>query len=334
VSSDVTREGLEGVRPGREATVGLHVGGSQGNGHRDRRRGEQPVVPKAEFRSYYGLPVLNPPVWKSLDIAGYLFLGGLSGASAVLAAGAQVTGRDALATRAKVVSTAAITLSAAALVHDLGRPSRFYNMLRVVKPSSPMSIGSWLLAAFGPASGVASLSALTGRAPRTGAAATVGAAALGPLVSTYTAALVADTSVPAWHDGHREMPFVFAASSATAAGGAGLVLAPLAQSGPARRMAVLGAAGELVAAKAMEKRMGEVAEPYHRGKGARLLRIGEALTATGVALCVLGRRRRAANVVGGAALVAASACTRFGIFHAGMQSAQDPRYTVEPQKAR
>lgn len=334
MSSDVTREGLEGVRPGREATVGLHVGGSQGNGHRDRRRGEQPVVPKAEFRSYYGLPVLNPPVWKSLDIAGYLFLGGLSGASAVLAAGAQVTGRDALATRAKVVSTAAITLSAAALVHDLGRPSRFYNMLRVVKPSSPMSIGSWLLAAFGPASGVASLSALTGRAPRTGAAATVGAAALGPLVSTYTAALVADTSVPAWHDGHREMPFVFAASSATAAGGAGLVLAPLAQSGPARRMAVLGAAGELVAAKAMEKRMGEVAEPYHRGKGARLLRIGEALTATGVALCVLGRRRRAANVVGGAALVAASACTRFGIFHAGMQSAQDPRYTVEPQKAR
>ncbi len=334
MSSDVTREGLEGVRPGREATVGLHVGGSQGNGHRDRRRGEQPVVPKAEFRSYYGLPVLNPPVWKSLDIAGYLFLGGLSGASAVLAAGAQVTGRDALATRAKVVSTAAITLSAAALVHDLGRPSRFYNMLRVVKPSSPMSIGSWLLAAFGPASGVASLSALTGRAPRTGAAATVGAAALGPLVSTYTAALIADTSVPAWHDGHREMPFVFAASSATAAGGAGLVLAPLAQSGSARRMAVLGAAGELVAAKAMEKRMGEVAEPYHRGKGARLLRIGEALTATGVALCVLGRRRRAANVVGGAALVAASACTRFGIFHAGMQSAQDPRYTVEPQKAR
>src|SRR5581483_8460321 len=141
------------------------------------------------------------------------------------AAGAQVTGRDALATRAKVVSTAAITLSAAALVHDLGKPSRFYNMLRVFKPTSPMSVGSWLLAAFGPASGVAAATAVTGRLPRVGALATVGAAAFGPAVSTYTAALVSDTAVPAWHDGFREMPFVFAGSSAAAAGGAGLVVA-------------------------------------------------------------------------------------------------------------
>src|SRR5947209_5347871 len=140
-------------------------------------RGEQPMVPDAEFTSYYGLPVLNGPVWHSPDIPGYFFLGGLAGASSVLAAGAQLTGRTKLGTRLKVASTVGAAFSAVALVHDLGKPSRFYNMLRVFKPTSPMSVGSWLLAAFGPASGVASITAVTGWFPRVGAAATVGAAA-------------------------------------------------------------------------------------------------------------------------------------------------------------
>jgi hypothetical protein len=33
-------------------------------------------------------------------------------------------------------------------------------------------------------------------------------------------------------------------------------------------------------------------------------------------------------------LLAGSAATRFGIFEAGMASARDPRYTVEPQRDR
>ena len=36
----------------------------------------------------------------------------------------------------------------------------------------------------------------------------------------------------------------------------------------------------------------------------------------------------------GMALLAASACTRFGVFHAGIESAKDPRYTISPQKRR
>ena len=93
------------------------------------------MVPNATFDSYYGLPILNAPVWHSPDIPGYLFLGGLAGTSSVLAAGAHLTGRAQLAGRTKVVAAGAIGLSAVALVHDLGRPSRFYNMLRVVKPT-------------------------------------------------------------------------------------------------------------------------------------------------------------------------------------------------------
>jgi hypothetical protein len=36
----------------------------------------------------------------------------------------------------------------------------------------------------------------------------------------------------------------------------------------------------------------------------------------------------------GAALLAGSACTRFGIFRAGLESARDPKYTVQPQRRR
>ena len=78
-----------------------------------------------------------------------------------------------------------------------------------------MNVGSWLLSAYVPAAGAAALSALTGRVPRFGTAATAGAALLGPAVATYTAVLISDTAMPAWHDGYPEMPFLFAGSAAT-----------------------------------------------------------------------------------------------------------------------
>lgn len=331
MTTSVTRDGQVGVESQRGAMVGVNAGGRNG---RRKTGGEQPMVPKAEFRSYYGLPVLNGPVWESLDIAGYIFLGGLAGGSSVLAAGAQATGRPELSTRAKAVATGAIALGAVGLVHDLGVPSRFPNMLRVFKPSSPMSVGSWLLAGYGPLAGLAAVTAASGRFRRVGTAATIGAAVLGPVVSTYTAALISDTAVPAWHDGHREMPFVFAGSSATAAGGAGLVAAPAAQAAPARRLALLGGALEMAAAKRMEQRLATVGETYKAGAAGRYMRTGKYLTAAGLALAVAGRRSRVTNAVAGVALVAASAFTRFGIFRAGTQSAEDPRYTVEPQRER
>ena len=296
------------------------------------RRGEQPMVPEATFDSYYGKPVLNPPVWEPRDIAGYLFLGGLAGASSALGAGAHATGRTALALASKVGAAGAGLVSLAALVHDLGQPRRFLHMLRVFKVTSPMSVGSWLLAGYVPLAAAAS--AVTGRVPRVGALATSGAALLGPAVASYTAALISDTAVPAWHDGHREMPYVFVGSAATAAGGLGLLAAPVAQQGPARALALLAVAGELGTFELMKKRMGIVAEPYSSGLGGRLVRAGEALALGGAAGAVLGRRNRLASAVSGAALLAASVSTRFGIFHAGVDSARDPRYTIAPQRAR
>jgi formate-dependent nitrite reductase membrane component NrfD len=316
----------------------------RGGDGRRRRRGEQAMVPDAEFTSYYGRPVIKEPSWEAPDVPGYLFLGGLAGASSVLAAGAQLSGYRELAKVAKVGALGAISLSAVALVHDLGRPRRFANMLRVFKPSSPMSVGSWLLTAYGPVAGAAAVSEVTGILPKAGIAATLGAGLLGPGIATYTAALLCDTAVPAWHAGYREMPYVFAGSAASAAGGLGLLATHPADAEPARNLAVLGATVELIAKRQLIRRLARsggagsdgvsLAEPYETGTTGAILRIAEFLTAGALAGAVLGRRSRAVSALAGAALVAASAMTRFGIFEAGMASARDPKYTIVPQRRR
>jgi formate-dependent nitrite reductase membrane component NrfD len=329
----VSTEGMAPAAPGREAVTG-------GNGRRRERRrggggrGEERMVPDAVFSSYYGKPILNKPTWEAPDIPGYFFLGGLAGAASVVAAGAQLTRRPGLARASKVGSTVAVGLSLAALVHDLGRPSRFLNMLRMVKPTSPMSIGSWILSAYGPASVLASATDVTGRLPVLGTAATMGAAALGPALASYTAALLSDTAVPAWHEGYREMPFLFVASGASAAAGLGLVGAPKRENGPVRALAVLAGPAEIAISKVMEKRMGIVEECYHEGKAGKYQRLAEQLTIAGTAAALLARRSRLVAIAAGTALLAGSALTRFGIFEAGLASAEDPKYTVVPQRER
>jgi formate-dependent nitrite reductase membrane component NrfD len=292
------------------------------------------MVPPADFGSYYGRPVIKEPVWGMRDVGGYLFFGGLAGASSALAASAQLTGRAELARAAKITAAGAISASAAALVHDLGRPSRFLNMLRVFKPTSPMSVGSWLLATYGPAVGVAAATEVTGWLPRIGRAATAAAAALGPCVAAYTAVLLSDTAVPAWHEAHREMPYLFVSSAATAAGGLGMVMARPEHAEPARNLALIGAAAELVAKSLLIQRLGPAAQPYQSGEAGRLMETAEILTAGGLTAAALSGRNRAVAAAAGIALAASSALTRLGIFSAGRASARDPSYTIGPQRNR
>jgi hypothetical protein len=80
--------------------------------------------------------------------------------------------------------------------------------------------------------------------------------------------------------------------------------------------------------------MGLAADPLHQGKAGQLLRASRALTAAGALGALVGSRSRAISVVSGAALLAGSACTRFGIFEAGQASARDPKYTVVPQRSQ
>jgi hypothetical protein len=293
------------------------------------------MVPEVEFESYYGRQILKTPTWKTPDVPLYLFLGGLAGASAVLAEGAALTGRPALERVTRLAAAGGAAAGTVALVHDLGRPERFLNMLRVFKPTSPLSVGSFVLAPFSGLAAASAASEVTGRVPRLGRLAGLGAAALGPPLVTYTAALLSNTAVPAWHEGHRELPFVFAGSGAAAAGGLAMVLTPVAEAGPARRMVLAGAALEILAAERLLGRLGMVGEPYRIGLPGRLMSASRTATAVAAGLSLLlGRRSRAVSVLAGAACVAASVMTRFGIFEAGLTSARDPKYTVVPQRER
>jgi hypothetical protein len=224
----------------------------------------RPTVPRAEPRSYYGLPVLNAPVW-SWEIPVYFFAGGMAGAAAPLALAASLRGERRLARAASAVAIAGVAVSPPLLISDLGQPRRFLNMLRMLKVTSPMSVGAWILSAFAPAVVAGAGRELLGVLPAVGRAGQVAGALLGPALSTYTAALLATTSVPVWHEARRELPFVFAGSSLASAGAAATALAGPADCAPARRMAVGGAALSLTATVAMERRLGALAAPYRDG---------------------------------------------------------------------
>jgi len=295
---------------------------------------ERAMVPRAEFESYYGRQIIKTPTWKTPDVPLYLFLGGLAGSSAVLAEGAALTGNAALERVARLAAASGAGIGTVFLIHDLGRPMRFLNMLRVVKVTSPLSVGSFILAPFATFASAAAASQVTGRLPLLGRLAGVGAAAFGPPLVTYTAALFANTAVPAWHEAHRELPFVFAGSGAGAAGGLAMLLVPVADNRPARHLALAGAAVEITAAELLKKRLGMLAEPYEHGRSGTLMRAATRMTAGAVALSVVGRRSRLAAAVSGVTLMVASAMTRFGVFEAGLASARDPKYTVVPQRER
>jgi Polysulphide reductase, NrfD len=299
-----------------------------------RRRRRDLMVPDAEFRSYYGRPVLKEPAW-TIEVPWYFFVGGMAGASAPLAVAARATGNHRLARSAVTVAGAGLALGVPLLMSDLGRPERFHHMLRVFKPTSPMSMGSWVLAAMGPAAVGAAVSERLGVLRRLGRTAEVVSGLLGPVLCTYTGVLVANTAVPVWHDAGRELPLVFAGSSLASAGAAATVLTPATDAGPARRLATVGALLELGAVGAMERRLGELAEPYHQGAAGRYARLARGCTALGAAAVALaGARRRWAALAGSGLLLAGSAFERLAVYKAGFQSARDPSYVVEPQRAR
>ena len=344
------------------------------------------MVEDVEFSSYYGRPIVKAPPWGD-EISLYLFLGGLAGGSSLLGLGAQFSDRPQLRVATRLTAITATGIGGAALVADLGRPERFLNMMRVFKVSSPMSLGTWILSGFGVGSGVlAAIEAdrLTGlrlplgplrsllHAMETPAA--FESALFATPLAAYTGALLGDTAVPTWNAaGRNGLSYVFVSSAAVAAGGAAMALAPVRETGPARLLALAGAAGEAFAMNRMKQGMhpaevdpledGEPGRKLHRAE--KLLIAGAIGTAavevgtrvfteklgrggsTGVAGLAVrvagaaGRRSwktraalRAVSVVSGAALAAASAYTRFGVLEAGIESTKDPRHVVEPQRAR
>ena len=286
------------------------------------------------MQSYYGRPVLKEPVWQP-EIPAYFFTGGLGGASSVLSLVARAAGNELLAQRSIQIASAADAVSPLLLISDLGRPERFLNMLRVFKVTSPMSVGSWILGVSGGASATAALLEATGRLKPVKLAAEIASALSGAPLAVYTATLVSDTAIPAWHEARKELPFLFGSSAVASAGAAAAIVVPTAEAGPARRLAVGGVLVENAVFKLMEKRLGMVGEVYSKGEAGKAKKVAMACTMGGAALLAgPGRKSRLAAAAGGALVLAGEVAVRWSVFKAGFQSARDPKYTVVPQRER
>lgn len=163
--------------------------------------------------SYQGVPPVKKPLWDWYLIPVYFWLGGIAGGSWLAAAAEAVAGRgDPGVFRAgRYLAFGGVAVGSGLLILDLGRPERFLNMLRVIRPRSPMSTGAWVVAGFG---GVAGLSAALqavgdgwlGERPAlarqsrgaVGRGLLVAGLPLGLFLTGYTGVLLAATSVPAW----------------------------------------------------------------------------------------------------------------------------------------
>ena len=287
-----------------------------------------------EMRSYYGRPIVKEPTW-TWEIPTYFFTGGLAGASAVLATSAKLTGNEKLSKAALYIGAAADLVSPVLLISDLGRPERFHHMLRVVKVTSPMNIGSWVLLVSGGASNTAAVLELLDWLKPVKLLAEGVSTLAGPLLATYTGVLVADTAIPAWHEARHELPWIFGASAAASAGAAASMFVHPRDAGTARRLAVAGVLAEGALMQAMELRLGKLGEVYHQREAGTFSRAAKGLTLAGAALLgTKGKTSRTAAVVGGALVCAGELCVRWAVYKAGFQSARDPKYVVESQRRR
>lgn len=298
-------------------------------------------APSRAKPSYYERPLLKEPTW-IWTVPAYFFAGGAAGAAAALAAVAQVADRRGLAgliRRCRWLAAIGGAAGTAFLVADLGRPERFLNMLRVFRPSSPMNMGSWVLATTAPlAAGSALLSSPGGPLGAIGDAAGLGAGVLGLPLAGYTAVLLSNTAVPVWQQTRRSGPFVFVGSAMT---GASSIL-QLFGSGTdreravVRRYAIAGAATELAGELAIDreaKAVEHVAKPLHEGLSGSLLRVAKVLSAASLMLTFGSRRSRWLGRAAGALGLAAALASKFGLFEAGKSSAADPHASFEQQRA-
>jgi len=131
-----------------------HGSGADRPSARRRRRGQggdgAPVVPDAKFTSYYGRPVLKRRRGRT-TFRRTCFLGGSPPAPRCWLR-CRSDGRPALR-RPAARRPRRITFGLAALVHDLGRPSRFRPHAARAS-DSPTSVGTWILSVYGPLASV------------------------------------------------------------------------------------------------------------------------------------------------------------------------------------
>lgn len=294
---------------------------------------EVPSVP-ARTADYYNVGLLKEPVW-IWSVPVYFYVGGLAGGGAVLAAvlHGKKRFRD-LTAKCRILTFLGTTLEPALLTWDLGRMSRFVNMLRVFRPSSPMSIGSWSLAGTG---ALAALTMLMGGRKST-ALLPYSTAAGGLIVSGYTGVLLGNTANPLWHEKRNMLPLLFTSSSIASTAGV-LQLLPLNEDEEAvvRRFGLVGKVGEAACMIAMERSAGDNGEAIHvvkKGKGGVLWNAAKVTLAAGLVLDMMPVKAPAKRVVSGLLTTIGAVCLRFALLETGKSAAREPQATIQPQRRR
>ena len=313
----------------RQAEV---TGGVQEKGVRP---GGAPFPIASSETGYYGIPLLKEPAW-TWEIPLYFFVGGAAGAAAVVGAIGNYTGADRKLVRdARWIAAAGSVLSPALLIADLGKPSRFLNMLRVFKPQSPMSVGVWTLLGFSAASSAAAFAEfltehygasfpvrVLGRA---GEAASL---LFGLPFSNYTGVLIGATAIPAWNENAADLPLHFGMSGLSAA--VGMLELMGHRRSRALQMLGLGAAlFECWEGFRIEARNLPALDPLKHGPSGAVTRIGGLLSGPVpfalrlVAMLSGGRRDGSLRKAAAASAIAGSLLTRIAWIHAGHVSARD-----------
>lgn len=297
-----------------------------------------PAVREAD-PTYYDRPMLKEPVWRPY-IPLYFYVGGVAGASLALGAAAQLAGTrklDRMVRRAHWMGILGSTAGAGLLIADLGRSSRFLYMLRVFRPTSPMNMGSWILAITPAAAITAGLFARS-RGVWYGVGEVAGylSGISGLGLATYTGVLLAGSAIPVWQESRRELPFLFGSSAvAGAASLFDLLYEDRRECRITRAYGIAGRAAELTSSILMERRASRVpvvGRPLKKGFSGMLWRAAGVLTASSLAVLLLPRQSRAKRVIAGALGTLGSIALRFAVERAGVQSARDPRASFHLQR--
>jgi formate-dependent nitrite reductase membrane component NrfD len=285
-------------------------------------------------------PMLKPPVW-TWEVPLYFWFGGMAAGAAFVGLACDVAGDEHSARMARRVALGALLPSPPLLIMDLGRPERFYNMLRIFKPRSPMSMGSWCLTVFGALGSAAVGADLLGR-PREAKALGAANAVVGGYLGSYTGVLLASTAVPLWARSRLTLGPIFV-STATLTGAAAtrlvLVATGLPAGHPTRealgRVESGAMAAELLLSEINHHHLGRLARALEEGAGARWYVGAKWLARTGLALRFARRRfGPSTDDVASVAFMGAALCFRYAWVRAGRTSGADDEAVTRTARQR